>query len=132
MSSILVTSGNIQALLLSVVTSTFLFFRRVLVLNRLEKECHVIYVTTWCLSVLSGCLFWLTLNTLDRGVLLQLTAGITSTVIAWLVYVLLVNRSLRLPTRQQWLSLSFHVVTEALVLLQVRLVLNNDSGQSEG
>lgn len=115
------------ALVLSFVTSTVVFARRALVLNRYQSVFSTLGVITWIISLMSGLLFWLTLNALTANVAIQLTTGILSTTVAWLVYVLLINGRLQYPTKQQWISLLFHVGTEALILLQVRIVVDSAS-----
>lgn len=112
------------ALALSFVTSTVLFVRRCLVLNRCERIFSLLGCIAWIISLTSSLLFWLTLNALNANIFIQLSTGVLSTILAWLVYVLLINERLRYPTRQQWASLVFHVATEALMLLQVRLVVD--------
>ena len=115
------------ALGLSFITSTIVFARRTLVLNRYDSIFSILGGITWFISLTSGLLFWLTLNALTADVSIQLTTGLLSTTLAWLVYVLLINGRLQYPTLQQLISLVFHVGTEALVLLQVRLVVDASS-----
>jgi hypothetical protein len=127
MTCLLETPQQGWALFLSFVTSTVVFARRTLVLNRYERVFSALGVITWLISLTSGLLFWLTLNALSASVLIQLMTGLLSTTLAWLVYVLLINGRLQYPTHQQWISLIFHVGTEALILLQVRLVVDSAS-----
>ena len=117
------SSSNLAALGISFVTSSVIFARRVLVLHKTIWPPTLSLLASWVTSLYAGILFWLSLNALDQHIGYQLLAGVTSTTLAWLVYVLLVNESLALPTRSQWLSLSFYILTEALILLEVRLVL---------
>ena len=111
------------ALGLTLVTSTVVFARRTLVLDSYKNALSPLGVLVWIVTLTSGFLFWVTLNTLSAPIALQLTTGALSTALAWLGFVLLVNGRLQYPTRQQWVSLLFYAVTEALVLLQVRLVV---------
>ena len=113
------------ALVLSFFTSTIIFARRVLVLNKYDRILTRMGGVAWGISIASGLLFWTTLNALRADIVIQLTTGVLSTTLAWLTYVLLINESLRYPTLQQWISLVFHVFTEALILLQVRLVIDS-------
>ena len=113
------------ALVLSFFTSTIIFARRILVLNKYDRILSRTGVVTWGISLTSGLLFWTTLNALRADIVLQLATGVLSTTLAWLTYVLLINDSLRYPTMQQWISLFFHIFTEALILLQVRLVFDS-------
>ena len=110
---------------LSLATSTVTFARRVLVLNAFAWPPPRVQYVAWFVSLWSGLLFWITLNSLRAPLPEQLATGILSTTLAWLTYVLLVNKRLQYPTRQQRVSLVFHVVTEALILLQVRLVVTS-------
>ena len=123
MSCSLQTPRQLGSLGITFVTSTVMFMRRVLVLNSFVWPPPLVQYVTWVISLCSGVLFWVTLNSLRSPIQVQLTTGILSTVLAWITYVLLVNKRLRYPTRQQRLSLFFHVVTVALILLQVRLVI---------
>jgi CHASE2 domain-containing sensor protein len=100
-----------------------MFMRRVLVLNAFVWPPPVVQYVTWGISVCSGLLFWVTLNSLRSPLEVQLATGILSTILAWITYVLLVNERLQYPSRQQQVSLFFHIMTEALILLQVRLVV---------
>lgn len=115
------------ALFLSLVTSTVIFVRRTLVLNRYDRIFSRLGFVTWMVTLTSGLLFWLTLNAITASVAIQLTTGVMSTLLGWLVLVLLVNERLMYPTQQQWASLLFYVCTEALILIQVRLVVNTSS-----
>lgn len=123
MSCSLLSNNQLGALGITFITSTLMFMRRILVLNAFVWPPKPVQYVTWGISVCSGLLFWVTLNSLRSSVGVQLATGILSTILAWITYVLLVNERLEYPTRQQRVSLVFHIVTEALVLLQVRLVV---------
>lgn len=123
MSCSLGSPNQLGALGITLITSTVMFMRRVLVLNAFVWPPTLVQYVTWGISICSGLLFWVTLNSLRSPLEMQLATGILSTILAWITYVLLVNRRLRYPTRQQKISLIFHIVTEALILLQVRLVV---------
>ena len=111
------------ALGITLVTSTVMFMRRVLVLNALAWPPPPVQYVIWVISLCSGLLFWVTLNSLRSSLGLQLSTGILATILAWITYVLLINERLQYPSRQQQVSLLFHVLTEALILIQVRLVV---------
>ena len=123
MSCSLSSSNQLGALAITIVTSTVMFMRRVLVLNAFAWPPTPVQYVTWGISLCSGVMFWVTLNSLRSSIALQLATGILSTILAWITYVLLINEQLRYPTRQQQISLFFHIVTESLILLQVRLVV---------
>lgn len=125
MSCLLSSAAQWWALTLSVFTSSVIFGRRVLVLNKFDVVTSRTGIVTWGISLTSGLLFWTTLNALRSDIFIQLTSGVLSTVLSWMTYVLLINASLRYPTTQQWISLVFHIVTEALILLQVRLIFES-------
>ena len=125
MTCLLATLPQWWALILSFVSSSIIFIRRVLVLNRCQRILSRTGLVTWAISLASGLLFWVTLNSLRVNIAVQIVTGVLSTTLGWLTYVLLINESLRYPTTQQWVSLAFHVVTEALVLLQVRIILDS-------
>ena len=71
--------------------------------------------------------FWASLNSVYRRLWEQLALGITSTSLSWVVLVVIVNEDLCYPTRQQWYSLVFYLVTELSITLQVRFVLSDDA-----
>lgn len=123
MACALASAEQLGAVALTLLTSTLIFARRVLVLNAFVWPPRPMQYATWALSLFSGLMFWVSLNALRASVQVQIATGILSTVLAWITYVLLVNDALRYPTRQQRVSLLFHVITEALVLVQVRLVV---------
>lgn len=123
MSCSLRSPNQLGALGITLVTSTVMFMRRVLVLNAFVWPPPTVQYVTWGISVCSGLLFWVTLNSLRSPLEVQLASGILSTILAWITYVLLVNQRLQYPSRQQQVSLFFHVITEALILLQVRMVV---------
>ena len=125
MSCSLTSLNQLGAVGISFVTSTVMFMRRVLVLNAFVWPPTLVQYVTWAISICSGLLFWVALTSLRSSLEIQLSTGSLSTILAGITYVLLVNRRLRYPTRQQRVSLAFHVVTEALVLLQVRLVIES-------
>lgn len=123
MSCSLRSPNQLGALGITLITSTVMLMRRVLVLNAFVWPPPLVQYVTWGISVCSGLLFWVTLNSLRSPLEVQLFTGILSTVLAWITYVLLVNQRLQYPSRQQQVSLVFHIMTEALILLQVRLVV---------
>ena len=118
------SSATYAALGISAVTSTIIFVRRVLVLNRWCFPPSSLQFGTWLLSLLSGALFWVSIQSVQGDLRLQIASGITSTAISWGVLVLLVNEDMRVPTPQQAVSLVFYVLTEASILIQARLLLN--------
>jgi hypothetical protein len=113
------------ALGLTVVTSTIIFFRRILVLDKYKCPLRRVHFAAYGVSLVSGLLFWASLNAITSSISEQFLFGITSTTLAWLVYVLMVNERLMYPSRQQWVSLLFHIITEGSLLFQVRLVLGD-------
>ena len=123
MSCSLRSPNQLGALGITLITSTVMLMRRVLVLIAFVWPPPLVQYVTWGISVCSGLLFWVTLNSLRSPLEVQLFTGILSTVLAWITYVLLVNQRLQYPSRQQQVSLVFHIMTEALILLQVRLVV---------
>ena len=106
----------------ALLTATVVFVRRVLVFDKWGSLAPA-QVGSYALSLLSGATFWVSVNAVRGAAALQFAAGCVSTSLGWSVMVLLVNGTLRLPTRQQWLSLVFYLLTELAVLLQVRLLL---------
>ena len=113
------------ALGLTLVTSSIVFLRRTLVLEKFVWKFKLYHYVTWGISLASGILFWATLNALNSTLWLQLMFGVTSTTLSWVVYVLLTNEDLIFPSQQQWISLGFYAITEAMLLIQVRLVLED-------
>lgn len=125
MSLLLTSSAQWGAIGLSFATSSVIFMRRVLVLKKFTWPLRAYHYVGYSISLASGILFWATLNALTSPVPIQLGLGVTSTTLAWVVFVLLANERLMYPNRQQWVSLVFHVITEALLLFQVRIVLQD-------
>ena len=80
------------------------------------------HIAALALSLLSGTLFWASLNSVRGTLEIQFASGMSSTLLS-AVLVLLVNRDLRLPTRQQLASAGFYAITEASILVQARLLL---------
>lgn len=109
------------ALALSCVMSSAIYARRVLVLNRFRFPPLPIHVLAYTISLLAGVMWWVTLNSLHHAVWLQIVSGVSTSVLAWLVLVLLVNESLAFPTRQQWRSLVVYILTDSVFLAQLRL-----------
>ena len=120
---ILASPSQVGALILTFVTSTLVFARRVLVLNRFAWPPTSLQWTCYGITLSSGALFWVTLNNLTKDVVQQFVFGLVSTVLGWCVLTLLVNKRVKYPSRQQRMSLFFYALTEASILLQVRLVL---------
>ena len=89
-----------------------------------------VYFFAYFLSLLSGVSFWITLNSIERTIVEQLWFQTNSTLLAWLVLVLIVNENVMYPTRQQWLSLFFYLLTELSIAFQVRLVIRSDTDQA--
>ena len=113
------------ALGLSLLTYSVIFVRRVLVLERFMWPLQFYHYATYSINITSGILFWATLNALSSPIPVQLVLGATSTILSWVVLVLLVNECLMYPSRQQMASLLFYIITEATILFQVRLVLQD-------
>lgn len=109
---------------LSVFTSSIIFLRRLFVLNKFRRPIPIVFYLAYFLSLVSGVSFWATLNAVEQQVWEQLTLGITSTTLSWLVLVLIVNEDLCFPTRQQRWSLVFYLLTELSITMQVRLILS--------
>lgn len=130
MGTIVFTSNQIGAIVLSLVTSTIIFLRRMFALNRVRWPLPGVYVFAYALSLLSGVSFWITLNSIERSLPEQLWFQTTSTLLAWLVLVLIVNETVMYPTRQQWFSLLFYLLTELSIAFQVRLVIRSDTDQA--
>ena len=110
------------ALGFSLLTSTIVFVRRLLVFNKWGRR-SITQAASYPLSLLSGATFWVSVRAVRGTAALQFAAGAVSTTLSWCVMVLLVNDTPRIPTRQQWLSLVFYLLTELSILLQVRLIL---------
>ena len=83
------------------------------------------FLIPYGLSLVSGVCFWATLNSVQSTMWEQITLGAISTTLSWCVLVLIVNEELCFPTRQQWYSFIFYLVTELSITLQVRLVLSD-------
>ena len=82
MSCSLRSSNQLGALGITLVTSTIMFMRRVLVLNAFVWPPPPVQYVTWGISVCSGLLFWVTLNSLRSSLEVQLATGILSTILA--------------------------------------------------
>ena len=115
------------AIFLSLFTASVIFLRRIFVLNRFRRPIPRVFGAAYLLSLVSGLCFWASLNSVYRRLWEQLALGITSTSLSWVVLVVIVNEGLCYPTRQQWYSLVFFLVTELSITLQVRFVLSDDA-----
>ena len=124
MTHLLTSPPLLWALLLSTITSSVIFLRRIFVLNRFRRPVPCIFYAAYALSIVSGVTFWATINTVQQEVWEQLVLGITSTVLSWIVLVLIVNEDLCYPTTQQLWSLLFYIITELSITIQVRLIVN--------
>lgn len=132
MGSIVFTTSQFGALALSLVTSTIVFLRRLFVLNRVRWPLPTVHTFTFTVSLLSGVNFWITLNSIDRSLFEQLWFQTLSTMTSWLVVVLIINERAMYPTRQQWLSLVFYMLTELSIAGQLRLVVRGGGGGKVG
>lgn len=112
----------VAALLLSLGASLIILLRSILVLN-LWPPSALQLVTGVAISFASGTLFWVSIAAVKRPLLMQVTASAVGTGLHWTRLTLVVNDSLRLPTRQQWTSLAFYLVTDLSFMLQARLLL---------
>jgi hypothetical protein len=113
------------AVLLSLFTASVIFLRRIFVLNRFRRAVPRVFGAAYLLSLVSGLCFWASLNSVYRTMWEQLALGVASTGLSWVVLVVIVNEDLCYPTRQQWYSLLFYLVTELSITLQVRFVLSD-------
>lgn len=116
------------ALALSLVTATIIFFRRVFVLEKVTVLPKRFHLLPFSISLLSGVVFWVSVNAVTSSALVQLLFGILSTTLSWIVLVFLVNERLAYPSRQQCLALVFYALTEVSFLVQVRLVIQDRKG----
>ncbi len=124
MTHLLTSPRLLWALLLSTITSSVIFLRRIFVLNRFRRPVPCIFYAAYALSIVSGVTFWATINTVQQEFWEQLVLGITSTILSWIVLVLIVNEDLCYPTTQQLWSLLFYLITELSLTIQVRLIVN--------
>ena len=97
------------------------FGRQLFALNYASRHPTRLQVSAFGISVLSGTLYWISLNTVRGGLALQLSSTLLASTTSWSVLVLLVNQTLQLPTRQQWMSLGFYLFTDLSYLTQMRL-----------
>lgn len=97
--------------------------RGLLVLNKYKCPPQYFHYIAFTFALLSGSLFWVTVNATRKDLIVQLMSGFVATTSTWVVYVVLVNEHLVYPSRQQSLSWFFHLITETCILLQVRLIL---------
>ena len=93
-------------------------------MNRFRRPIPHVFYVAYGLSLVSGVSFWATLNAVQQELWEQLTLGITSTTLSWVVLILIVNEDLCYPTRQQYWSLLFYLLTELSITMQVRLIVN--------
>ena len=110
---------------ISLVTSTIVFLRRVLMLNQFKRKVASLDAVAYMLQLESGVLFWITLHAIQDELYLQILAGGSTTFVSWCSFILLINRNFCLPTRQQWASLFFFLCTELAVSMQARLILGS-------
>ena len=127
MSHLLSQGSQWGAIFLSLFTASIIFLRRIFVMNRFRLPIPRVYYVSFGLSLVSGLTFWATLNSVYQELWEQITFGIISTTLSWVVLVLIVNEDVCFPTRQQWYSYLFYVLTELSITLQVRLVLNDST-----
>ncbi len=111
------------ALGISLFTASLSFMRNLFVLNKYTFPPTRLHILAYLHALLAGLSFWVTVNSVNEIIVLQLTAGLTASVLTWTVYVLLVNERLMFPTGQQCVSLLFYVVGQVSISIQVRLVL---------
>ena len=112
------------ALGLSQLTALVIFGKRILVLNRWKMPPSQLQISALLVSLLSGALYWVSLNSVNSQIWIQVPIGIWSTVMSWAVYVVLVNDDFYLPSKQQLASLVFYLITETLIILQTRLLFS--------
>lgn len=105
-------------------TSAVMFARRILAMNRFRWPPTHVHLVAYIVSVFTGLMFWTTLNALTLALAEQMLFGATYTTLSWLVVCLVVNERLQFPTRQQWLSYVFYLITETSILLQVRFIVS--------
>lgn len=76
-------------------------------------------------SILTSSFFYLIAsNALKHTVWMQLSAAFVASTTSWFAYVLLINKTMDLPTRRQWISLGFYVCIDMFTQLQLRLVID--------
>ena len=122
--AILEQPSQAAALALSLFTSSLIFIRSTLVLNKYICPPKRFHILAYVFALMSGLMFWVTVNAVNEPIEIQLLSGFTASTLTWVVYVLLVNEKLTYPSKQQLVSWLFHIITEASILLQVRLILN--------
>lgn len=93
-------------------------------LNKATHICKPLFGVGYVCALMAGALFWVTVNSVQESIGIQFLAGSFATTLSWVMNVLLVNEGFVYPSRQQMISLVFHLVTEASILLQVRLILS--------
>lgn len=111
------------ALGVSLLTALIIFLRRLFVLERFECRGSFVTAAAVAAQLQSAVLFWVSLQSVQGNVGMQISSGLAATSLSWAAMTLLVRGSFTLPSRQQFVSLGFYVLTELSILGQVQLVL---------
>ena len=111
------------ALNVSLLTSLIIFLRRLFVLERFQCRLSLVTAAALAAQLQAGVLFWVSLQSVQGNVGMQIASGLAATSLSWAAMTLLVMGSFSLPSRQQFVSLGFYVLTELSILGQVQLVL---------
>lgn len=111
------------ALNVSLLTALIIFLRRLFVLERFQCSRSLVTAAALFAQLQAGVLFWVSLQSVQGNVGMQIASGVAATCLSWAAMTLLVRGSFSLPSRQQFVSLGFYVLTELSILGQVQLVL---------
>lgn len=112
------------AFVISIVLGFVSWIRRQYVLNKPLLPLTYSKIYSLAFSLFSSSLYWISLISVQRGIILQITSGFIATIMSWYALTVLVNEHMFVVKSRQIVSLIFYIINDTLIQVTTRLVLN--------
>jgi hypothetical protein len=111
------------AFVLSMLLGLITWMRRQYVLDKPMRPLRLYKGTSLGLSFLSAGLWWISIVSVERELVLQISAGFVSTILSWYAFTILVNDDVSTVKSKQFVSLSFYILNDTVLQIMTRLIL---------
>ena len=112
------------AFAISIILGFISWIRRQYILNKPLLPLTYSKIYSLAFSLFSSALYWISLISVQRGIILQISAGFVATIMTWYALTILVNEEMFVVKPKQIVSLIFYVINDTLIQVTTRLVLN--------
>lgn len=109
---------------ISMVLGLISWIRRQYILNKPLLPLTYSKVYSLAFSLFSSGLYWISLISVQRGIILQIISGLIATIMSWYALTIIVNEVMFVVKPKQIVSLVFYIINDTLTQVTTRLVFN--------